>query len=93
MTRKKVKVDIYLILRTPDGKYYFFPSWHETPEKIDVELPAEFYLPATIFLNVKVPSPAPPLFTLGNYAMFIALTEAGTVNFYSLDAVSFNIGV
>ena len=85
---QEVAVDFYLILRTPDGTYLFWPSFTTTPEWFTVTLPAQFRLDPTMLFEMQVAEASP----LGTYTWYGVLTRAGeTTIFGSYGQVSVNV--
>ncbi|MBN1593112.1 MAG: SUMF1/EgtB/PvdO family nonheme iron enzyme [Candidatus Coatesbacteria bacterium] len=71
----EIEVDFYLFLKTPSGKFLFWPTFSTTPQPNRYTLPAGLDLQPTVLIDMQVAEGAP----LGTYTWYGALTNAGDI--------------
>jgi ligand-binding sensor domain-containing protein len=86
------KVWLYLGLYTPDGSYYYAPSWRTDNDFIVKTLPAGIDLPAFEILSFVIPNTTPPINQLGNYSFTALLVDGNSGKAYgSVSQVDFTV--
>ena len=81
----EIPVDLYLIMSTPDSKYYSAMVWGNgiQPLAQNFRLPADLYIKALPFVNFTIPGTTPPINKSGKYTLYIVALKPGTVDFIS----------
>ena len=70
---EEITVDFYLYVRMPDRKFYFWPTFSQTPQPYTVMLPSGFEIGPIKVFEIELPESTP----LGTYTWYAALTRAG----------------
>ncbi|MBU1625864.1 hypothetical protein KKB18_00690, partial [bacterium] len=84
-------VDLYYVLLKPNNDLLFFPSWAKDFSNVpNIPLVPNFNLPESDVFQYNLPSMFPPINETGNYTFAVGLTNQGTLDFLSIDSVSFH---